>query len=64
MVMKRLEREVVTAGGRVAWCAKHLVSHSYLSDVLAGRREPGAKILTALGLRKEERFVAIGKETA
>ena len=28
------------------------ISPQYLSDVIAGRRAPGAKILTALGLRR------------
>ena len=28
------------------------VSRTYLSDVIAGRRAPGPKILTALGLRR------------
>lgn len=33
--------------------AKNLkLSPSYLSDVLLGRREPGPKLLAALGLRK------------
>lgn len=30
----------------------HNVSQSYISDVLAGSREPGAKVLAAIGLRK------------
>ena len=29
------------------------VSHSYLSEVLGGTRQPGPKILEALGLRSE-----------
>jgi hypothetical protein len=42
--------------------AKQLgLSAQYLCDVLLGRREPGPKMLKALGLRKEVRYV---KETA
>ena len=29
------------------------ISEAYLSDVLAGRREPAGKLLTALGIRRE-----------
>ncbi len=32
------------------------VSPSYLSDVLAGRREPGPKILAALGLSRRPAY--------
>ena len=38
---------------QAAWAIKHEFSPSYLSDVLNGRREPGEKILKALGLERE-----------
>lgn len=33
------------------------ISAPYLTDVLKGRREPGAKLLQALGIRKEVTYV-------
>lgn len=41
------------AHGQAKLYAKHIgVSPQYLNDVLRGRREPGKKILRALGLEK------------
>lgn len=37
---------------QTAWAKKHGVSAAYVSDVLAGRREPGKLILDALGLER------------
>lgn len=34
------------------WSRKHGVSAAYVSDVLAGRRDPGKMILDALGLER------------
>lgn len=51
-VLTLLARECEKAGGRAAWAVKHEISASYLGDVLHRRREPGAKILDALGLEK------------
>lgn len=41
-----------TAGNNAAWAKQNGVSASYVSDVLAGRREPGKLILDALGLER------------
>lgn len=35
-----------------AWAEQHDISIAYACDVLAGRRDPGKAILSALGLRK------------
>ena len=35
-----------------AWARANKVSPAYISDVLRGRREPGASILKALKLRR------------
>lgn len=40
------------AEGAKAFGLKHGISGAYLGDVLRGRREPGAKVLDALGLEK------------
>jgi DNA-binding transcriptional regulator YdaS (Cro superfamily) len=47
------------AGGQAAWAEAHDMSPAYVSDVLNSRREPGPKILSALGLRKVVRYVAV-----
>lgn len=39
-------------GNASAWARPLGISQAYVSDVLAGRREPGDKILQALGLEK------------
>lgn len=40
------------AGGQSAWAEMHGISPAYVSDVLNARRDPGDKILAALGFRK------------
>lgn len=35
-----------------AWAREHDISPAYVSDVLHRRREPGEKILTALGIER------------
>jgi hypothetical protein len=37
---------------RAAWARRHMISASYLSDVLNGHRPPGDAILKALGLER------------
>ena len=44
--MKALLRQACAqAGSQVAWAKAHDLGAAYVSDVLNGRREPGAKIL-------------------
>lgn len=40
-----------TAGSQKAWAAANGVSTAYVSDVLAGRRDPGEGIAKAFGLK-------------
>lgn len=47
------------AGSQVAWARQWGISTSYVNDVLRGRKEPGPKILRALGL--EAAYVAKGE---
>jgi DNA-binding transcriptional regulator YdaS (Cro superfamily) len=49
-VLALLRRQCDEAGGQAAWAKAVGVSPSYVSDVLVGRREPGAGILRHLGL--------------
>lgn len=47
-----LRQQIDKEDSAAAWATKHKMSRVYVSDVLAGRREPGDKILEALGLVK------------
>lgn len=47
-----LTRYVHKAGSQSAAAKRLGVSGAYLSDVKNGRREPGEKLLTALGLKR------------
>lgn len=40
------------AGGQSQWAGLNGMSGVYVSDVLAGRKEPAGKMLTALGLER------------
>ena len=51
-VIEQLQRAVKATGKQKAYATIHDISEQYLSDVLAGRREPGAKILNALNLKR------------
>lgn len=48
----RLRRACKHTGSQAAWAKAHDLGAAYVSDVLNGRREPGAKMLRALGLRR------------
>lgn len=56
-----LRRECDKAGGQAAWAVAHAVSAAYVSDVLQGRREPGRKILDALGVERVVGYRKKGK---
>lgn len=49
-VLTALAQSVAAAGSQVQWCSANDISTAYLSEVLKGRRDPGKKILDALGL--------------
>ena len=51
-VIERLRAAIDAAGSQVAFAEKHGVSLQYVNDVVRGRREPGQKILDALGIEK------------
>lgn len=42
---------------QAAWAKANGVSPAYVSDVIQGRREPGEKILKALGLKRVVSYV-------
>lgn len=48
-------REIIRSKAKptqAAWAKANGISPAYVSDVIAGRREPGQKILDALGLER------------
>lgn len=48
-----LRAAVDKAGTQTAFAKKHGISIAYVNDVLQGRRQPGDKILKALGLESQ-----------
>lgn len=59
-VRKLLDDMADTAGSQKNLAAQLDVSESYLSDVLTGRREPGEKLLEALGLERVVTYRTVG----
>jgi len=51
-LIKLLRETTEDAGSAKAWGELHKIGAPYISDVLNRRRDPGPKILKALGLRK------------
>jgi hypothetical protein len=49
-----LLRACAKAGGQKTWAEARGMSQQHVSDVLNRRREPGPKVLDALGLEREE----------
>jgi predicted transcriptional regulator len=47
-----LRKACEKAGSQKAWAQSVGLSAPYVSDVIAGRREPGESILNALGLQR------------
>ena len=47
-----LRKRCAAAGSMTTWAGENGVSIAYVSDILAGRREPGESVLTALGLER------------
>ena len=62
-VLARIEAAVAKAGTAQRLAAEWDLSPAYLSDVRAGNREPGPKILGRLGLTAETRYNS-GEATA
>jgi hypothetical protein len=51
-VQDMLRSECDKAGGQKAWGDARGISAQYVSDVIAGRRLPGSKVLAALGVER------------
>jgi transcriptional regulator with XRE-family HTH domain len=50
--VEALREAVKKAGTQTAFAKRHSISIAYINDVLQGRRDPGDKILEALGIEK------------
>jgi hypothetical protein len=59
-VLQKLLDETVASGGQSAWAKQYGLSPQYVSDVLHGRRDPGAGILIALGLKRIVTYAPLG----
>jgi transcriptional regulator with XRE-family HTH domain len=56
--LTQLLRLAVERNGSQKVVASRLgISPQYLNDILRGRREPGEKVLKALGYRREVRYI-------
>jgi hypothetical protein len=62
-VLARIEDAILRAGTAQRLAEEWEVSAAYISDVRAGKREPGPKILERLGLTAETRYNS-GEATA
>lgn len=51
-ILDRMRAAVEQAGSQRAFAEQHKISLQYVNDVLRGRREPGQRILDALGVEK------------
>lgn len=51
-VLDELRAAIQRQGSAAAWGRRHGVGPGYLTDVLSGRRPPGAKILQGLGINR------------
>lgn len=51
-LIERMAADAKRAGSQLVLAQRLGISPQYLCDVLAGRREPGGKLLKALGYRR------------
>ena len=61
-VYAAMRSRIGAAGSQVAYAGRIGVSPQFLSDVLNGRRDVPAAVLTDLGLRRITRFVRVSNE--
>lgn len=60
--LRALEEAVRKAGSARAFATASGLSHGYVSDVRAGRREPGPAVLAALGLEKRVSYAPVSPD--
>lgn len=54
-VIKCLGSAIKAEGSLRKWAKRHGLSPAFVSDVMLGRRKPSEKILTPLGIVREDR---------
>ena len=59
-VTARLGRLCNKMGGQSSFAKAHGISTAYVNDILQGRRDPGKKILDAIGFEKRVIYVPKG----
>ena len=59
-VLEKLKKQVKLSGNVSQWARLNDVSPQYVHDVLSGRRDPGKKILDALGYSAIKTYVKVG----
>jgi hypothetical protein len=59
-VVDLLRADIDKSGSVAVWARENRISVPYVHDVVRGNRQPGAKILAAMGL---EKIVSYSKET-
>ena len=60
-VIRLLGMACSAQGSQYQWATKHRLSPAYVSDVLNGRREPGEKMLSALGVERVVLYRLVGR---
>lgn len=58
-VLQLLQRRIAQDGSQKALAERMKISPGYLNDVLQGKRRPGRKLLTAMGLKAVIVYVEI-----
>jgi len=61
-IRRQIARRFKKYGSIQAFCTQHGLSHSYVSDVLNGRRPPGAKMQRALGIKRVVAYIPVDND--
>ena len=63
MVLKRLKKYIEGYPSQAQAAAALDISPQYLNDVMAGRRDPGPKLLKGLGIKRVPHYEDSGADT-
>jgi hypothetical protein len=58
--LRKLIQTLTAESGIAAWAREHELSPGHICDILSYRREPGPKVLDALGLERRISYVQKG----
>ena len=59
-VLALLRERIAAAGSLRAWAGAQSLSHAYVRDVLLGSRQPGPRILAAIGYERVVSLQPVG----